>query len=235
MSAPAYTLVLLRHGHSEWNLSSRFTGWTDIPLTDVGLQEAVVAGHSLARRGLFFDEVHMSVLHRSQQTYDALTTAAAEHAGIPAFTTWRLNERHYGQLQGMNKEEIFASWGKERSRRWWRGYVDAPPALEMDDPRHPRFDPLYQDLDATLLPCSESLAQCRARVVPYWDDVIVPKIRTGKRLLIISHGNTLRSLCMHVENISSQDIERLEIPSGVPIVYEFDSDMKFIASECLVL
>ncbi len=147
MSAPANWLVLLRHGHSEWNLSDRFTGWTDIPLTEVGLAEAAAAGRRLAQAGFVFDEVHGSVLLRTRQTAEVLLTAMGTPA-VPFFASWRLNERHYGALQGMNKREIFATWGEEASRRWWRGYYEPPPALDIDDPRHPRFDPLYAALIA---------------------------------------------------------------------------------------
>jgi len=164
MSAPSAWVVLLRHGHSEWNLADRFTGWADIPLTEVGLAEAAAAGRRLKQAGYVFDEVHGSVLQRTRQTVEALL-AAMETPEVPLLTTWRLNERHYGALQGMNKHEIFATWGEEASRRWWRGYYEPPPALDRDDPRHPRFDPLYAAVDPRDLPASESLRDCQQRTL----------------------------------------------------------------------
>lgn len=225
MNNPETELVLFRHGSSEWNLSNRFTGWTDIPLTEHGLTQADTAGKRLAAAGLQFDEVHTSVLYRTQQTADRLL-AAAGNPPIPHHATWRLNERHYGQLQGMIKQEIFAQWGEEKSRHWWRGFSEPPPPLTMDDPQHPRFDPLYASLDPALLPCGESLADCLRRVLPYWQEVLATRIVAGKRLLVISHGNTLRSLVMHLEKITPEDIPYVEIPSGVPILYRFNSALE---------
>ncbi len=222
MNVPAEWLVLFRHGHSEWNLSDRFTGWTDIPLTEVGLAEAAAAGRRLAQAGFVFDEVHGSALQRSRQTVAALL-AAMGTPDVPLFTTWRLNERHYGALQGMNKREIFSTWGEEASRRWWRGYFEPPPPLDPDDLRHPRLDPLYAALDPKDLPASESLRDCQRRMLPYWNEVLVPKRRAGRRLLVVSHGNTLRGLVMHLDGLSPDAMERVEIPSGVPLVYRFDA------------
>jgi 2,3-bisphosphoglycerate-dependent phosphoglycerate mutase len=225
-------MVLLRHGHSEWNLSDRFTGWTDIPLTEVGLAEAATAGQRLAEAGHRFDEAHVSALRRTRQTVEALL-AAARHPAIPIHASWRLNERHYGALQGMDKQEIFAAWGEERSRRWWRGYFDPPPALAQDDPRHPRFCPLYRDLDPALLPATESLRDCQQRALPYWRDVLLPRLQAGRRLLVASHGNTLRGLVMHLDHISPAAMEHLEIPSGVPLVYRFAPDLRVLGREWL--
>jgi 2,3-bisphosphoglycerate-dependent phosphoglycerate mutase len=224
MSAPAAWMVMLRHGHSEWNLTDRFTGWTDIPLTAVGLAEAAAAGRRLAQAGFVFDEVHGSVLQRTRQTVEALL-AAMGTPGVPLFTTWRLNERHYGALQGMNKHEIFTTWGEQASRRWWRGYVEPPPPLDYDDPRHPRFDPLYAALAPADLPASESLRDCQRRMLPYWHEELVPRLRAGRRLLVVSHGNTLRGLVMHLDDLSAEAMERVEIPSGVPLVYRFAPDL----------
>jgi len=222
MNTPANALVLLRHGHSEWNLSDRFTGWTDIPLTEVGLAEAATAGRRLAQAGFAFDEVHGSVLQRTRQTAEILL-AEMGTPKVPFFASWRLNERHYGALQGMNKREIFATWGEEASRRWWRGYYEPPPALDIDDPRHPRFDALYAALAPEQLPASESLRDCQRRTLPYWHEVLMPRLRAGRRLLVISHGNTLRGLVMHLDGLSAEAMERVEIPSGVPLVYRFDA------------
>ncbi|HQT01180.1 MAG: phosphoglyceromutase [Hydrogenophilales bacterium 16-64-46] len=218
-------LVLLRHGHSEWNLADRFTGWTDIALTEVGLAEAVAAGRTLARAGLAFDAVHVSALRRTRQTAEAVLSAMGA-SGLPLAADWRLNERHYGALQGMNKSEIFATWGEAASRRWWRGVDAAPPPLAHDDPRHPRFDPLYADVPVAQLPASESLRDCQRRLLPYWESILVPALAAGQRLLVVSHGNTLRALLMHLDALSDAAVEALEIPSGVPCLYAFDPAMR---------
>jgi 2,3-bisphosphoglycerate-dependent phosphoglycerate mutase len=232
MSTPAQWMVLLRHGHSEWNLADRFTGWTDIPLTEVGLAEAAAAGRRLAQAGFAFDEVHGSVLRRSRQTSDVLL-AAIGTPEVPYFASWRLNERHYGALQGMVKREIFATWGETASRRWWRGYVESPPPLDVNDPRHPRFDPLYAGMNPDDLPASESLRDCRQRMLPYWNDVLVPRLLEGRRLLVVSHGNTLRGMVMHLDGFSAEAMERVEIPSGVPLVYRFAPPLKVLRREWL--
>ena len=228
----AVHLVLIRHGNSEWNLSGRFTGWTDIPLNQAGLAQAAQAGERLARHRLMFDELHTSALHRAGE-FAASLLAAMRHPPIPHHATWRLNERHYGQLQGMSKHEIFAAWGEANFRRWWRGYFEAPPALNIDDPRHPRFDPLYAALAPEQLPRSESLSDCQRRLLPYWHETIVPRIAAGQRLLIVSHGNTLRSLVMHIDRIAPDAIEKVEIPSGVPLVYRFNTSLVVIGKEWL--
>lgn len=233
MSGHYPTLVLFRHGSSEWNLSNRFTGWADIPLTEEGLAQADEAGKKLAAAGLQFDEVHTSVLYRTQQTASRLL-AAAGHAEIPHFSDWRLNERHYGQLEGMLKQEIFAAWGEENSRRWWRGYSEAPPPLDMDDPRHPRYAPQYAALEQALLPRSESLADCQRRVLSYWHEVLVPAMMANKKLLVISHGNTLRGLVMHLQKISPEAIEKVEIPSGVLMIYRLNKAFEVDGKEWLV-
>ena len=232
MSPPSAWVVLLRHGHSEWNLADRFTGWSDIPLTGVGLAEAAAAGRRLKQAGFAFDEVHGSVLQRSRQTVEA-QLSAMEAPGVPLFTTWRLNERHYGALQGMNKHEIFATWGEEASRRWWRGYYEPPPPLDHNDPRHPRFDPLYAALGPRDLPASESLRDCQQRTLPYWNEVLVPRLRGGRRLLVVSHGNTLRGLVMHLDGLSAEAMERVEIPPGVPLIYHFAPDLSVAGREWL--
>jgi 2,3-bisphosphoglycerate-dependent phosphoglycerate mutase len=232
MSAPAPWVVLLRHGHSEWNLTDRFTGWTDIPLTEVGLAEAAAAGKRLAQAGFVFDEVHGSVLQRTRQTADVLLDAMGTPE-VPFFPGWRLNERHYGALQGMKKHEIFATWGEQASRRWWRGYAEPPPPLDWNDPRHPRFDPLYATLRPEDLPLSESLRDCQQRMLPYWKEVLVPRLREGRRLLVISHGNTLRGLVMHLEGLSPEAMEKVEIASGVPMVVRFGPDLSVQGREWL--
>lgn len=225
-------LVVLRHGHSEWNLGNRFTGWSDIPLTETGLNEAAAAGERLAAAGFQFDEAHISVLQRTRQTLDALLRAAA-HTAIPVHSTWRLNERHYGELQGMNKSEIFAQWGEDESQLWWRGYHHRPPPLTEHDARHPRFDPLYRDVALPLLPTSESLQDCQQRLLPYWQETLTPRIISGQRLLLISHGNALRALVMHLEQIDAVAIEKVEIPSAVPLIYRFNHRLELVAKEWL--
>lgn len=227
-----HTLVLLRHGHSEWNLTDRFTGWTDIPLTEIGLNEAAEAGRKLAVAGYGINEVHISILQRTRQTAEKVLEAMGS-PDVPVFSTWRLNERHYGALQGMNKNEIFATWGEQKSRRWWRGYHEPPPPLDANDPRHPRFDPLYAELPVNQLPASESLADCQRRMLPYWNEVLAPRLHTGRRLLVISHGNTLRGLLMHLEKLSAEEMEHVEIPSGVPLVYRLSNEMKVAGKKWL--
>jgi 2,3-bisphosphoglycerate-dependent phosphoglycerate mutase len=227
VSAREHTVVLLRHGHSDWNLTNRFTGWTDVELPARAIEEAEQAGRALVRSGFGFDEVHVSRLRRTRQTAVAVL-AASGMAGVPIYATWRLNERHYGALQGMSKPEIFAVWGEERSRAWWRGYYAPPPALAPDDQRHPRFDRRYADLDRALLPAAESLRDCQQRMLPYWLEVLAPRVAAGRRLLVISHGNTLRGLVMHLEHLSAEAMERVEIPSGVPLVYRLSGDLEVL-------
>lgn len=231
-------VVLIRHGHTDWNLTHRLTGWTDIPLSRVGLDEAAEAGRQLAAAGFGIDEVHVSLLHRTRQTADAML-AAMKSAGAPPATpihaTWRLNERHYGALQGMTRPEIQARWGEEQSRRWWRGYLDPPPALEPDDPRHPRLDPLCAGLDPSQVPATESLRDCQLRTLPYWREVLCPRIAAGHRLLVVSHGNTMRGLVMHLDGISAEAMESVEIPSGVPLIYRFDPDLRVLGRDWLGL
>jgi len=233
MMPPVVYLVLLRHGSSEWNLSDRFTGWTDIPLTQTGYEQAEKAGQCLTAAGITFDEVHISVLSRTRQTAETLL-AAMQHPPIPYHASWRLNERHYGQLQGKDKGEIFAAWGETNYRCWWRGYFDPPPALELDDPRHPCFDPLFADIEPVLLPRSESLHDCQQRLLPWWHETASPALAAGRRLLVVSHGNTLRSLVMHLDSIDPEAIEKVEIPSGVPLVYHFNQAFEVIGKEWLV-
>jgi 2,3-bisphosphoglycerate-dependent phosphoglycerate mutase len=232
MTEQSRCLVLIRHGNSAWNISGQFTGWADIPLVAEGEAQAAKAGQRLAAEGIYFDEVHTSVLQRTQQTANRLL-AAADHPDIPRFVNWRLNERHYGQLQGMSKQEIFSMWGEERSRRWWRGYFDPPPPLEMDDPRHPRFDAHYASLALEQLPCSESLSDCQRRLLPYWQEVLSPRISNNQRLLVVSHGNTIRCLVMHLEKLAPNEIEKVEIPSGVPLIYRFNEVLDVVGQEWL--
>lgn len=218
-------LVLLRHGHSEWNLTDRFTGWTDIPLTEVGLNEAYEAGRQLSEAGFVFDEVHVSVLQRTRQTAEQVLLAMGT-PDVPIHASWRLNERHYGALQGMNKKEIFATWGETESHKWWRGYYAPPPPVDINDPRHPIFDTRYADLPPEVLPVGESLSDCQRRTLPYWYQVARQRMQQGKKLLVVSHGNTLRGLVMHLERLSAEAMEHVEIPSGVPLVYCLSGELE---------
>ena len=227
-----FSIVLVRHGSTQWNLDNRFTGWSDIPLSETGFEEAKQAGKQLAANNLQFDEAHVSVLERTKQALMSMLQTA-DHPEIPVFSSWRLNERHYGALQGLNKQEIFSIYGETQSFNWWRGYQTSPPPLGEDDPRHPRFSSLYRDLPASALPDSESLAQCRERLIPYWDEILRPAVQSGKRLIVVSHGNTLRSLRMHVENISPEAIQKVEIPLGIPFLIHFDQNMEFERIEWL--
>lgn len=219
-----FRFVAVRHGHTEWNLTNRFTGWSDIPLSDKGIDESRRVGKQLVAARFRFDEVHVSALFRTRQSFEAISEAAA-YPTMPVFSSWRLNERHYGMLQGMNKQEIFDTWGSEETYRWWRGYTATPPPLKINDPRHPRFSPLYKDVPVELLPGSESLAQCESRIKPYWDKVLQAGIRSGRNLLLVSHGNTIRSLRMTIEKFTPKDIENVEIPFNTPLVYHFDESM----------
>ena len=232
MKNPERLLVLLRHGNSDWNLTGRFTGWTDISLPEPGVVQAANAGMRISEQGLSFDEVHTSVLRRTYQTADSLL-ATMRHVDIPHYATWRLNERHYGQLQGLSKKEIFDTWGEHNYRRWWRGYYEPPPPLDLDDPRHPRFDPLYSELDPSLLPRSESLRDCQDRLLPYWEEVIAPHLAAGRRLLVISHGNTIRGLVMHLDRITPDRIEKVEIASGMPLLYRFSGKLDVLQHQWL--
>jgi 2,3-bisphosphoglycerate-dependent phosphoglycerate mutase len=225
-------LVLIRHGPSEWNLTNRLTGWTDIPLTQVGLGAAAAAGRRLGAAGFDFDEAHVSVLHRSGQTAETLLEALGTPS-IPIEATWRLNERHYGALQGMTKAQIVARWGEQQPRRWWRGYFDRPPALDLGDRRHPRFDPLYRHLAPALLPAAESLRDCQDRTLPYWREILMPRVAAGRRLLVVSHGNTLRGLLMLLDGITPEATEKVEIPSAVPLIYRFGPDLTVLGRSWL--
>ena len=218
------TLVLLRHGESTWNKENRFTGWTDVDLTDTGRQEAVNSGRLLQAAGLGFDVVYTSLLKRAIRTC-WITLDELDLLWIPVFRSWRLNERHYGALQGLNKAETAAAHGDEQVKIWRRSYDIAPPALAPDDPRHPGRDPRYAAMPAADLPLTESLKDTVARFLPYWDDAIAPAIHDGKRVLIAAHGNSLRALVKYLDHISDQDIVELNIPTGVPLVYELNEDL----------
>jgi 2,3-bisphosphoglycerate-dependent phosphoglycerate mutase len=226
------TLVLVRHGQSEWNLQNLFTGWTDVDLTEQGIAEASQAGQVLGRADIRFDIAFTSVLTRAIRTL-WLILDEMDLMWIPVERTWRLNERHYGALQGLNKAETAEKHGADQVKIWRRSYDIAPPPLEVDDPRHPRHDPRYRDLPPAELPATESLKTTLARVAPYWRQRIVPELRAGKHVLIAAHGNSLRALMKMLEDISEHDIVEVNIPTGAPRVYELDAELKPLSAEYL--
>ncbi len=218
---PPARLVLLRHAQSTWNLEKRYTGWADVPLTPAGRAEAHRAGLQLRDHGLRFDRAYTSVLQRTRETLD-IVCAALGQTDLPVDRSWRLNERHLGTLQGMDKAAVAVQENPDQLRRYSRGYRDRPPPLTADDPRHPRHKPLYRDIDAALLPATESLADTRARLLPYWLERIAPAIARGERVLVVSHNHTLRALIMHLEGMTEDEVERFELPTGRPIVIDID-------------
>jgi 2,3-bisphosphoglycerate-dependent phosphoglycerate mutase len=219
------TLVLVRHGQSQWNLADLFTGWTDVDLTEQGEAEARAAGRALAAAGLGPTVVHTSVQTRAIRTA-GLALRELDRLWIPVRRSWRLNERHYGDLQGRNKAETKARYGDEQFLLWRRSYATPPPPLADDDPRHSRHDPRYADLAPDLVPATECLADVVARLLPYWYDDIVPDLRAGHTVLVAAHGNSLRALRKHLDGISDDDIVGLELPTGVPTVYDLDADLR---------
>ena len=218
-------LVLLRHGESEWNLANRFTGWTDVALSQGGIQEAHRAGRLLRAAGYVFDEAHTSVLKRAIQTL-WISMEELDMMWLPVYRSWRLNERHYGALQGLDKKETAQEFGEEQVHRWRRSYDVRPPALSLDDERHPRFDPRYAHLRPEELPTTESLKDTLDRVLPYWQEVITPALRQQRQILISAHGNSLRALVKYLDHIPDEEIPTLNIPTGFPLVYELDDDLE---------
>jgi 2,3-bisphosphoglycerate-dependent phosphoglycerate mutase len=214
-------LVLLRHGESVWNMENRFTGWTDVDLTEKGLQEAHEAGKVLKAEGYTFDIAFTSVLKRAIRTL-WITLDEMDLMWIPVIRTWRLNERHYGALQGLNKAETAAKFGEDQVKVWRRSFDIQPPALEDTDERFPGFDPRYADLSESELPRTECLKDTIARFLPYWEKEVLPMMKEGKKVLIAAHGNSLRALVKHLDNISDDDIVSLNIPTGMPLVYELN-------------
>ncbi len=219
-----YKLVLLRHGQSTWNLENRFTGWTDVGLTDQGRAEALSAARLLQEGAYAFDIAYTSVLRRAIQTL-WIALEAMQLEWIPVINAWQLNERHYGALQGLNKAETAEKFGEAQVKIWRRSYDVPPPALELNDERHPRFDPRYAGLKSEQLPATESLKITLERVLPYWHSVLAPEIRRGRRLLIAAHGNSMRAMVKYLDKVSDQDIPELNIPTGIPLVYELDNDL----------
>lgn len=220
-----FKLVLMRHGESQWNLENRFTGWTDVDLTEKGREEARKAGELLKAEGYDFDIAYTSVLRRAIHTL-WIALDAMERMYLPIKNSWRLNERHYGALQGLNKAETAAKYGDEQVLIWRRAYAIPPMPLSPDDERWAGNDPRYASLKPEEIPATECLKDTVARVIPYWKEEIEPTIRSGKRVLIAAHGNSLRALIKYIDNISDEEIVHLNIPTARPIVYEFDDDMK---------
>jgi len=220
-----YKVVLLRHGESIWNKENRFTGWTDVDLSEKGINEATEAGKLLKKEGYTFDLAYTSVLKRAIRTL-WITLDGMDLMWIPVIRNWRLNERHYGALQGLNKAETAKKYGDEQVKIWRRSYSTQPPALEKTDERYPGSDPRYADLTEDELPLTECLKDTVARFVPYWENTISKSIKEGKRVLIAAHGNSLRALVKYLDNVSEGEIVGLNIPTGIPLVYELDKDLK---------
>jgi 2,3-bisphosphoglycerate-dependent phosphoglycerate mutase len=219
------TLVLLRHGESVWNKENRFTGWTDVDLTDHGREEARRAGQLLLESGYTFDVAFTSVLKRAIKTL-WLALEEMDRMWIPIHNSWRLNERHYGALQGLNKAETATKFGEDQVLVWRRSYDTPPPPLEPGDGRHPGNDPRYAGLAKSELPLTECLKDTVARFLPYWESTIAPTVRSGQRVLITAHGNSIRALIKYLDGVSDQDIVGLNIPTAIPLVYELDDDLK---------
>jgi 2,3-bisphosphoglycerate-dependent phosphoglycerate mutase len=227
-----YTLVLLRHGESEWNRENRFTGWVDVDLSDKGRAEAVAAGQLLKARGFTFDRAFSSVLKRAIRTL-WIVQDEMDLLWLPVERSWRLNERHYGALQGLNKAETAAKHGEAQVKVWRRSYDVPPPPLSVDDAQYPGHDRRYAALSPGELPLTECLKDTVERFLPYWHETIAPAIRSGERVIIAAHGNSLRALVKYLDGISDEDIVELNIPTGMPLVYELDADLRKISSRYL--
>jgi 2,3-bisphosphoglycerate-dependent phosphoglycerate mutase len=220
-----HKIVLLRHGESVWNQENRFTGWTDVDLSERGVAEARAAGQLLREQGFRFDLAHTSVLKRAIRTL-WIALDELDQMWIPVTPDWRLNERHYGALQGLNKAETAAKFGEQQVHVWRRSYDIPPPPLEANDARFPGADPRYRNLSRAQLPLTESLKETVARVVPYWESTIVPQVRAGKSIVIAAHGNSLRALVKYLDQVSDESIVALNIPTGTPLVYELTPELK---------
>jgi 2,3-bisphosphoglycerate-dependent phosphoglycerate mutase len=227
-----HKLILLRHGESTWNRENRFTGWTDVDLSPAGIDEAHRAARVMLDKQFTFDEAFTSVLKRAIRTL-WIVLDVMDLMWIPVFRSWRLNERHYGALQGLNKAETAARHGEQQVKVWRRSYDVPPPPLEPSDPRFPGRDRRYQDLTDEELPRTECLKDTVARVLPYWHDTIAPAIRAGRRVLLVAHGNSLRGLVKYLDGVSDDDIVGLNIPTGVPLLYELDDDLRSLHHEYL--
>jgi 2,3-bisphosphoglycerate-dependent phosphoglycerate mutase len=220
-----YQLVLIRHGESTWNLENRFTGWTDVDLTPTGLQQAKEAGRLLKAEGFDFDLAYTSVLKRATRTLWHVLDEM-DRTWLPVVHSWRLNERHYGALQGLNKADMARQYGDEQVLIWRRSYDTPPPALEPQDPRSERGDRRYARLEAGQVPLTECLKDTVARVIPFWNEAMAPAIKAGKRVVVAAHGKSIRALIKYLDGVSDQDIVGLNIPNGIPLVYELDADLR---------
>jgi 2,3-bisphosphoglycerate-dependent phosphoglycerate mutase len=223
----SFHLVLLRHGQSTWNLENRYTGWTDVGLSEQGVQEALFAGRLLREKQYVFDVAYTSVLKRAIKTL-WIVLEEINQEWIPVVRAWQLNERHYGALQGLNKAETAKEYGEAQVKLWRRSYAVPPPPLDWDDPRHPHLDPRYAGLTKDELPSAESLKITLERVLPYWHGILSPVIKSGKRVLVSAHGNSLRALVKYLDHISDEAIPELNIPTGIPLVYELDTELKAV-------
>ncbi len=226
------TLVILRHGQSEWNLKNLFTGWHDVPLTEKGAEEAAAAGVTMREAGLRFDTSHTSLQTRAVDTHN-LALASMDQVWLPVQRSWRLNERHYGALQGLDKKETTERHGAEQVHAWRRGYDTPPPPVESTSPEHPLNDPRYQHLPPDVLPACECLKDVVERVLPCWYDEIAPQLLAGLDVLVTAHGNSLRALLKHLEDVSDEDIAGVNIPTGAPRRYEFDESLSVIEADYL--
>jgi 2,3-bisphosphoglycerate-dependent phosphoglycerate mutase len=225
-------LILVRHGESAWNLENRFTGWVDVGLSPKGVDEAHAAGRLFKAEGFRFDRLYTSLLSRAILTAQ-IVLEEVDQLWIPVERSWRLNERHYGALQGLNKKETAQKYGDEQLFKWRRGYAITPPPLDAQDASHPRFDRRYASLPPEILPSTESLAIVVDRFLPYWYDAIVPRLAAGEQVLVVAHGNSLRALVKHLDGISNEDIPELNIPTGIPLVYTLDASFRKLDSRYL--
>ena len=227
-----YKIILLRHGESQWNRENRFTGWTDVPLSEKGIEEARSAGQLMREEGFVFDKAYTSCLKRAIKTL-WLALEELDQMWIPVVKDWRLNERHYGALQGYNKAEMAEKAGEAQVKIWRRSYDVPPPPLTRDDPRYPGNDPRYLNLSPAELPLSECLKDTVARVLPYWNEVICPEIAAGRRLIVAAHGNSLRALIKYLEGVGDEAIVGLNIPTGIPLLYELDENLRPVSHRYL--
>ncbi len=223
------TLMLLRHGESQWNVENRFTGWVDVDLTEKGVEEASHGGRLLAEAGVLPDVVHTSLLRRAIRTTNLALEACDRH-WIPVQRSWRLNERHYGDLQGRDKAETLAAFGDEQFLIWRRSFDVPPPAVSLESEYHPSHDARYADLPPEVLPATECLADVLDRMLPYWQDSIVPDLRAGKTVMVAAHGNSLRALVMHLDRLTKDEVVALNVPTGMPLRYELDANLRPVSS-----
>ena len=220
-----YNLILLRHGESEWNALNLFTGWVDVDLSEKGIKEATRGGQLIKEKGLVPDSLHTSLLNRAIKTSQLVLSAAGINE-IPTKRTWRLNERHYGALQGLNKKDTLDKYGEEQFMLWRRSFDVPPPPIDPNDQYAQNKDPKYADMDPSEIPLTECLKDVVVRVIPYWKESIIPELQAGKTVLVVAHGNSLRALIKHLENISDEDIAKLNLPTGIPLLYRLDENFK---------